>query len=363
MRSQVAVVAEQFWHPVPGGTARATAGTLEGLLALDRFDMVGLAARHSEHEAEELGLPIPVRHAPLPRPLLYEGWHRLGRFRVEKYLGPVDLIWAAAMVCPPKTAPMVVTVNDLEFLHHPERLSPRGRTFFPKAWEVTRRRADVIVCPTQLVADDVVSQGVAPSMVRTVTLGVSTPDVTAQQAADVRTRFGLPAEFALWVGTLEPRKNLARVVEAAAAVDGLVVAFVGPDGWAIDGDDVLAPLGPRARRLGSVAEADLHALYSAAKVFLLPSLAEGFGLPVAEAMAHGTPVVTSRGTATEEVAAGAAVLVDPLDVSSIEHGLRSLLNDDGRASELSRLGLIRAAELTWAATGRGYAEVFEGLLQ
>lgn len=362
MRPRVAVTAEQFWHPVPGGTARATAGTLSGLLELERYDMIGLAARHAEGDLGHPTPPIPVRHAPLPRPLLYESWHRLGRFKVETYVGPVDLIWAAAMVCPPKTAPMVVTVNDLEFLHHPERLSARGRRFFPRAWKVARNRADAIVCPTQLVADDVVDQGVDRAIVHTVPLGVAAPRVTPEAASEVRAKFDLPAEFALWVGTLEPRKNLARLVEAARAIDDLVVAFVGPDGWAVDGEDELAPLGARARRIGTVSETDLHRLYAAANVFVLPSLAEGFGLPVAEAMAHGTPVVTSRGTATEEVAAGAAVLVDPLDVGSIERGLRSIVDDEQLAAELALAGRARAGELTWTATGLGYSEVFEGLL-
>lgn len=362
MRPRVAVTTEQFWHPVPGGTARATAGTLAGLLELDQYDLIGLAARHSTADVGDPVPPIATRHAPVPRPLLYECWHRLGRLKVETFLGPVDLIWASAMVCPPKTAPMVVTVNDLEFLHHPERLSARGRHFFPKAWEVARRRADLLVCPTQMVTDDLVNQGVDRQLVRTVPLGVSTPEITTDQMLAVRKKFGLPSDFALWVGTLEPRKNLARVVEATRAIDDLVVAFVGPDGWVVDTTDILAPLGPRARRLGRVSEADLHALYAASSVFVLPSLAEGFGLPVAEAMAHGTPVVTSRGTATEEVAAGAAVLVDPLDVDSIELGIRSIVDDHRRSAELTEAGRARAAQLTWTATGLGYRDVFEELL-
>jgi glycosyltransferase involved in cell wall biosynthesis len=168
----------------------------------------------------------------------------------------------------------------------------------------------------------------------------------------VRARYGLPDEFVLFVGTIEPRKNLTALAAAALRLDRPVVA-AGAAGW---GDEA-APAG-EVRFLGFVPPADLPALYSLAAVFAYPSLAEGFGLPVAEAMAYGTPVVTSMGTSTEEVAAGAAVLVDPTDVASIAAGIDEAF---ARAAELSRLGLARAADLSWdhtvASTVAAYREV------
>ncbi|MFT7601914.1 MAG: glycosyltransferase involved in cell wall biosynthesis [Acidimicrobiales bacterium] len=347
---------------MPGGTARATRGVLDGLQESGRFELVGVAARHAVDENEVVDLPIPVHHFAVPRPVLYEGWHRFGRFAVERQTGPVDLIWAGAMVVPPATVPTVVTVNDIDFLHHPEHLSSRGRTFFPRAWKVTLERAAAIVCPTQLVADDVTDAGADHNRVHVVPLGVAVPEVSDAEAEQTRHRLGLPKTFALWVGTLEPRKNLPALVAAMSEVKDLPLVVAGPDGWVIDGADVLAPLGSRVHRVGRVDEADLHALYRAASVFLLPSLAEGFGLPVVEAMAHGTPVVTSRGTATEEVAGGAALLVDPTKPFEIADAIQQVLNDPVVAKRLSEDGQRRAGALTWAAAGTGYADVFDSVL-
>ena len=172
----------------------------------------------------------------------------------------------------------------------------------------------------------------------------------------------LPDEFVLWVGTIEPRKNLRNLVTAMTRVPDVALVIAGPDGWVVDDIDLLAPLGSRAVRVGRVSEADLSALYAAASVFVLPSLAEGFGLPVLEAMAQGTPVVTSAGTATEEVAGGAAVLVDPRDPDAIAAGVRSILDDASLASRLAAAGPRRARERTWKATGEGYAAAFDDVL-
>lgn len=342
---------------------RATRGVLGGLQQVGGFDLVGVSARHSRVVIERERSPIEVRSFSIPRPALYEAWHRLGVFPVERLVGPVDLIWAAAMVVPPKTAPTVVTVNDLDFLHHPERLSQRGRSFFPRAWQVTKERGTFLVAPTQMVADDLVSHGADAERVKVVPLGVDMVEVDPSASDGVRRRHGLPESFALFVGTIEPRKNLGRIVDAVAAISDLPLVVVGPDGWVVDGHDLLDPLGDRAFRLGRVSEADLHALYAAAQVFLLPSLAEGFGLPVLEAMAQGTPVVTSAGTATEEVAGGAAVLVDPMDVSSIEAGIRSILESPALAADLRAAGLARARSQTWHVSGSGYRDVFNEAME
>ncbi|MDA3038136.1 MAG: glycosyltransferase family 1 protein [Actinomycetota bacterium] len=362
MIPRVAVTAEPFWHKVPGGTARAILRIAEALLDDGRFEIAGVAARHSKSALAAVELPFPVHHYSVPRPALYESWHRLGLFPVEQVLGPVDLIWAAAMAVPPASSPLVVSVHDLDFLEHPERLSARGRRFFPKAWQAARERADLLVCPTELVAEDIVGRGIDRDRVRVTPLGVELVDVTAEQVAEVRARLALPEEFVLWVGTIEPRKNLRNLVAAMSRLPDIPLVVAGPDGWVIDDADLLVPLGSRAVRVGRVAETDLHALYAAASVFAFPSLAEGFGLPVLEAMAQGTPVVTSAGTATEEVAGGAAVLVDPHDPEAIAAGVRSILDDDDLASRLRLAGPRRAAERTWASTAAGYAAAFDDVL-
>ncbi|MEM9134034.1 MAG: glycosyltransferase family 1 protein [Actinomycetota bacterium] len=348
---------------MPGGTARATVETVRALGRHEDVDVVPLAAWHrsaSRDRADELGDGVgPVNHVPLPRPVLYESWLRFRRPVVESLVGPVDVVWASSMIMvPSRSAPVVATVHDLGFLDRPEQSSRRGRDFFPRAWEAVRRHADRVVCPSRVVADECAGRGIAPERLSVVPWGVEPPQSTEADATAVRARFGLPDRFVLWVGTVEPRKNLPRLVEAMAALPEEHLAVVGPDGWNVDGTDLLAPLGDRVHRLGRVSEHELSALYRAATVFVLPSVLEGFGLPVAEAMAHGTPVVTSAGTATEEVAGGAARLVDPADADALAAAIDAVTAEPDVTDRLVARGRERAAELTWAATAEGYRKVF-----
>jgi glycosyltransferase involved in cell wall biosynthesis len=256
---------------------------------------------------------------------------------------------------------MVVTVHDVDFLDNPERLSRRGRSFFPRAWRRALDRADRIVCSSADTAAAVDRHGAPSALVRTVPLGVSQELAPADDVAAVRERFGLPETFVLWVGTVEPRKNLGALVAAMQPLD-LPLAVVGPEGWTIDEQDLLAPLGRRVHRLGTVSQADLRALYAAATVFVLPSLAEGFGLPVLEAMVQGTAVITSAGTATEETAGGAARLIDPTDPASIRAAIVEVCGDEALRADLERRSSERGAECSWEATAAGYADVFAELL-
>lgn len=355
---RVAVTVEQFWHPVPGGTARATHNTIRALQRAGGVDLIGVAAAHPDG-MEESELTIPVVHSRLKRPFLYEGWLRLNRPRIQSLVDGCDVIWASAMVPPPKgDAAMVSTVHDLEFLDHPEWHTKRGRSFFPRSFAAAKNRSDVIVCPSQTVADRCRKAGLTSDRVRVVPWGVSAVQVDAQEVAEIRSHYELPDQFVLWVGTLEPRKNLEGLAKAMQMVD-VPIAVVGPDGWNLSAEDaILGPLGDRCFRLGKVPDRDLHCLYSAASVFAFPSHAEGFGLPVLEAMAQGTPVVTSKGTATEEAAGGAAVLVDPSSPDDIAAGISSVLADDVGSAQLIKLGLDRAKAMSWDATATGYGSAF-----
>jgi glycosyltransferase involved in cell wall biosynthesis len=355
---RVAVPVEQFWHRVPGGTARATRGVLDALAGgHPEINVQGVAAWHGSGERHRVGGLCPVVYLPLPRRALYEGWLRLGRPLVERFVGPVDVVWASSMVPVATRAPMVATVHDLAFLDQPEHASRRGRSFFPRAWAAVVERASFIVCPSQVVADDCARRGASPDRIRVVPWGVDPPISAPEAAAVVRRAHDLPERFVLWVGTLEPRKNLTGLVEAMSRVKGLDLVVVGPEGWNLDGADLLAPLGARAHRIGVVDDHTLSALYRAASVFAFPSLAEGFGLPVLEAMAHGTPVVTSVGAATAEVAGTAARLVEPTDPAAIARAIEATLDEAEHTRELVRAGRRRARELSWARAADGYASV------
>src|SRR2546425_145083 len=190
-------------------------------------------------------------------------------------------------------------------------------------------------------------------------------------AANFRRRHELPRDFVLAVGSIEPRKNLPRVLEALRRVRGQpggptpTLVHAGPEGWhpeEVAGAVQQLGLADAVRFLGYVPVEDLRALYSLARVFVYPSLWEGFGMPVLEAMACGCPVVTSNVSSMPEVAGEAAVLVDPTSVEDIARGLAAVWNDDGLRCGLVALGLARARQFTWPRAARETIAVYDAAL-
>ena len=358
---------EQFWHRMPGGTATATEMTMAALADLGEFQLSGLAARHAPPDLNEgerwrrMPAGSTLSYHWLPRPLLYESWLGLRRPAVDRYLPGPGLVWAASMVVPPTGAPVVATVHDLDFLHHPQFSTRRGRRFFPRAWRRARDRAELLVCPSELVADHCVMAGARAERVRVVPWGVGPPRCSVDEASIVGAELGLPDRFVLWVGPLDPRKNPLAAARVMGRIDCDVV-LVGCGGGRPEAEHAFSSLGPRAHRLGRVDDTTLSALYHQASALLYPSIAEGFGLPVLEAMAHGTPVVTSAGTATEEVAGGAALIVAPDDIDGMADAVQAAVFDGGVRHRLRIDGLVRAGQLTWGATAKGYAEAFRSVL-
>lgn len=336
---RVAYTVEQCWHRVPGGTATAALEVARRLERRDDIELVPVAGRHRVAPPPAFVPPSGTRSLPLARPWLYETWNRVEWPRIERVAGSVDLCHSTTSIPAATAAPHVVTVHDVEFLDAPERLTRRGVRVMRRGLERCRA-ADLVLCPSRVTATRLAELGF--ERVRVVPWGVDPVVVGESDEQRIRKSYDLPDSFVLFVGTIEPRKNLA-ALSTALARSGLDLPLVaaGAEGWGDGGmtDDV--------RFLGFVAPGDLAVLYAAATLFAYPSLSEGFGLPVAEAMSYGTPVVTSRGTSTEEVAGGAAVLVDPTDVDSISEGL---VDAARRSEELCALGLERAAALTWDAT-------------
>ena len=301
-----------------------------------------------------------MAHLPLPRLGLYESWQRFRRPAVQRVTGPVDLVHATTMAVPPKSAPLVLTVHDLAFLADPSHFSRRGLSFFRRGLTLARRDADLVLVPSQAVQTDCVAAGFAPERLQVVPHGVDSAPATADDIARVRATYGLGGRYLLWTGTREPRKNLRGLLAAFRQLQADVdLVVVGPVGWGEDLGSMLVRT-PRVRVTGFVPAADRDALYAGAELFAFPSLREGFGLPVLEAMAQGTAVVTSAGTAMAEFAVGA--LVDPADSGALADALDQLLADDLRRQELSARARTKAATMTWQAAATTTLAAYRTLL-
>jgi glycosyltransferase involved in cell wall biosynthesis len=343
---RVAYTFEQCWHRVPGGTGISAIEVAKELSLIEGLDLYGVAGRHRRPPTEGFIPPVKVAALPFGGPILYEMWTRLRWPKVESVIEDLQLVHATTIIPPATDLPLVATIHDLAFIRHPEFFTARGNKMFTRSLRILQDRASLILCSSMSTYRDCLYAGFEEWRLRHVPLGVTTHVITEADRKRVRTAYSLPDDFILFVGTLEPRKNLARLVEALSSMSGAPpLIVVGMEGWG-----EAAPLeGHDVRFTGFVPSEDLPALYNLCTVFAFPSIMEGYGLPVIEAMAHCAPVVTSRGTSTEEVAGGAAVLVDPLDLTSIASGIReALANRDAWSSR----SLDRAAQVPWSETAR-----------
>lgn len=293
-------------------------------------------------------------------------WHRLRvPMPVESFIGRANILHAPDFSLPPAPlTPRVVTIHDLAFLTHPECALPSLVEYLRRVVPRAVRAADRIIAVSETTANDLVRLMHIPrEKVRVIHLGVESrfqPVTDAPTLARVEHALGLSHPLILAVGTIEPRKNYTGLIEAFARLregvgNGAVqapamLAIAGRRGWLYDEVfETVKRLGveEQVRFLDYVPDDDLPALYSLADVVAMPSLYEGFGIPVVEAMACGTPVVCSESGSLPEVAGEAALLVDPRDGDALAEALRQALFDGSVRQRLADSGRARALEFNW----------------
>jgi glycosyltransferase involved in cell wall biosynthesis len=304
-------------------------------------------------------------------------WHRLRiPLPVETFVGRVALFHATDFTLPPVLpgTHTLLTVHDLSFVRAPETTTPVLKAYLDQVVPRSVRRATHVLADSQATKDDLVELYGTPPEKITALLGGVNPefapcaDRDARQA--VRQRYNIPDNpYIFSIGTVQPRKNYARLIKALAALgpefadEHLVIA--GGRGW-LDGPIYQAVrefgLDERAHFIGFARDEDLPALYSEARCLAYPSLYEGIGLPVLEAMACGAPVITSNISSLPEVAGDAALLVDPYDVEALSDALRRLLTDDTLRAKLVARGFEQAAHFTWTRAARQLADIYQRML-
>lgn len=366
-----------------GGIGRYTRELVHALVSIDEENAYRF---FSARQPSVLPVPNPIpsapntqfRSAPFNERWLYRLWYRLRLpLPVQWLTGRLDLFHSPDFVLPPVSGriPTLLTVHDLSFIHYPGTFPQKLVTYLNQVVPRSIKRAAHVLADSQATKDDLLGiWQVAPEKITVLYSGVSStfqPVTDASKLAAVREKYNLgEAPYTLSVGTIQPRKNYQMLIRAFAPVaanwpHNLVIA--GGKGWLYQ--DMMAEaarqrLENRVRFLGFVDDADLPALYSAATLFVFPSLYEGFGLPLLEAMACGVPVITSNTSSLPEVAgklAGGqepAVLLSPHEQGAWTEAINQLLADSGRRAQLVAAGFQQVRRFTWARAARRLLEIY-----
>ncbi|MPZ48316.1 MAG: glycosyltransferase [Dehalococcoidia bacterium] len=360
--------------PLPAGAGRYTLSLIQAMARVDtEHDYVIYARRHSLAVLSDLGHSFQVVDiGPKSRAARYV-WEQT-RLAFDLRRRGVVLLHSTHHTTPIVylPCPSVVTIHDATFFVLPQRYTLVRRLYFQLNTWLSVRRARAIIVPSRSSTDDLRTYLHPPAQrIHITPEGVDSgfhPLDKAECVRLARERYGLPEGYLLSVGTREPGKNRPTLLRAFRHLldqgRDLHLAIVGQDGWRSHEDEAaLHELGlsGRVRFTGYVPQADLPALYNAASVFVFPSLYEGFGLPPLEAMACGTPVVTSNVSSLPEVVGDATLLIDPLDAGAIAAAVARILDQPALAETLRQVGLDRAAGFSWedcaAATLSVYRQV------
>jgi glycosyltransferase involved in cell wall biosynthesis len=298
---------------------------------------------------------LPVDTTGRPYHVLYE----LGGLGLAARRRGCDVVHGLAYATP-VLAPgvgTVVTILDLTWHHHPESAIPAARVMFRGLSRICGRSADRVIAISQAVADDLEQTlGIPPDKIDVTPLGVADALLAKATPADeLRARFGIPAgaPVLLCVAQIATHKNLRVLLDALPDEAWLVLpGRPTAHGAELEAHAAALGVGDRLVLPGFVSDADLEGLWATATAFVLPSLSEGFGLPVAEAMRRGVPVACSDASSLPEVAGGAALLFDPRSADAVREAIARLLGDAGLRERLAAAGRVRAAELTWEQTAR-----------
>jgi len=322
--------------------------------------------------------PTLERFPKITTPLSYKPWRlsamlaHFARIPQDSLFPGVALFHATDHLLPYfRRIKSVFTLHDLIFIFHPETHKPLNRWFLTLMMPRFLRAADAVIAVSECTKRDAVRfYGIPEEKITVIYEGVNPRfrPASPETIASVRARYNLPEHFILYVGTIEPRKNLTALLEAfhhLLATHDLRLVIVGKKGWLYEGFFRRLRelgLGNRVIFTGYVPDEDLPAIYSAAELFVFPSLYEGFGLPVLEAMACGVPVICSNTSSLPEVAGDAALLVDPTDVRALAGAMEQALTDEALRVTLRARGIERAQRFTWARAAQETMQVYENVV-
>ena len=356
---RIAFHTDQLWFAAPGGIGTYVRELEAALRAVDEPPALVTFQVGAGDGSPDVVVPGSIR-------TLYPRWALTRRPPLPADLRDCDVVHATNHAAIPPAADgqgLIVTVHDLAVDVFPEAFPAQWRWQYRAGVRAACRRAHVLVVPSRATADDLQDRhDVDPERIRVTPLASALP----QHGADVPkilAHHGITPPYVLCPATLEPRKNQVRLIRAYRQVAPDVphaLVLAGPDGWSVDEvkSEIARPGPGTIVRTGPLQAEDLDAVYRGADAVAYPSLYEGFGLPVIEAMQRGVPVLGSTTPAVAETACDAAVLVEPDDVASIAEGLARVLTDASLRDDLIAKGRARASDVSWSATARATLDAY-----
>jgi glycosyltransferase involved in cell wall biosynthesis len=328
-----------------------------------------LSARARLHREDA---PADTRFVPVPARVLLRAWTRSERVSIDRWIKPAQVLHATNYLTPPSKLPTLVSVYDCSFVRYPELCTPEVRAFEPIVRRAIARGATVHTGSTFVAGEieEIFGPGLAArGQLVVIPLGVPALGAASDLPPDLATRLD-DRRFVLAIGTLEPRKNYAHLITAfgrlAERVPDLLLVIAGHDGPDRPGvDRAITRLVPAHRErvliTGGVSDATRRALLDRAAVLAYPSIYEGFGFPVLEAMSAGVAVVAARAGSIPEVAGDAALLVEPTDEAGLADALERVVNDEETRAELIARGRDRIRAFSWDETARALASCYRKL--
>ena len=325
----------------PGGVARYTRQLAERLQQEPDLEMVYFFSSLRQKYKGDLK---NVKKFHLPPTLFEVLFNKIRNVGIEKFIGPIDIYHSSDWVQPPSKAKKVTTYHDVIPLKYPQWSHPKIVSVNKTRIKLVEKEVDKVIAVSNSTKNDLLEvSNLKPEQIEVIYEGVSDDfkPATEQQKSDFKKKYNLPENFVLAIGGVGERKNLKRI-KAASKDFNLVTTF---------------------EDLPVLTDEELPVLYSCASVLVYTTLYEGFGLPILEAMACATPVITSNVSSMPEIAGDGAILVDPTDVDKIKSSIKEILNDEDLKKELVLKGLKRAKEFSWKKAAKETAQVYEKLME
>lgn len=324
----------------PGGVANYTKNLALELQKIPELDMVFFFSALRKNYKGPLR---NVKKFRLPPTLFEVLFNKIRNVGIEKFLGPIDIYHSSDWVQPPTKAKKVTTYHDVIALKYPKWSHPKIVSVNKTRLKLVEEEVDKVIAVSHSTKNDLLEiSKLKPDQIEVIYEGVSEEfkPASEKEIAEFKKKYKLPEKFVLSIGGVGERKNLKRIKEAAKDFN-LISTF----------DDI------------TVTDEELPALYSSADILVYTTLYEGFGLPILESMACGTPVITSSISSMPEIAGGAAVFANPEKTEEIKTAIKNLLNDQEMQKELVLKGIKRAKEFTWEKTAAATAKVYEELVR